>query len=76
MWRGREWRALERQVHPPILSGVVTPRPVDVRREVPILAAAPKPAQPPWWAYLPPYLRKLVVEALARGGTHVDWPTK
>jgi hypothetical protein len=43
---------------------------------VPILAAAPKPAQPPWWAYLPPYLRKLVVEALARGGTHVDWPTK
>jgi hypothetical protein len=47
---------------------------------VPILASAPKPplkpSEPPWWGYLAPYLQKLVVAALARNDTRVNWPMK
>jgi hypothetical protein len=43
-------------------------------RLMPILADPDAP--PPWWGYLAPYLQKLVVAALARNDTRVNWPMK
>jgi hypothetical protein len=42
--------------------------------DVPILADPDAP--PPWWGYLAPYLQKLVVAALSRNDTRVNWPMK